>query len=207
MSEPAERFRTKLREQLEFLQRSCDAFDCGAEAEAIRMAIVLRILFHNTKSSTSLITHLGKHGTKMLSSSRGRKDATDFLAFEINLASPRPVITSPILRAEFHEVPLSVWLSSEPVFVHQGRPHPRRNIILSAANKDGGAHVDRQLDAYYEALASGKYLMGIKGNLTYDGPVPFEQGVTHYADNAHLSLLRQFAFETIASAVHFRWLS
>jgi hypothetical protein len=197
----------KLREQLRFMQRSCAAFDQGAEEEAIRIATSLRVIFHNTPASTSLIAHLGLGGKKMLSSSRGHGNWQDFLAHQLNLSSPEPIRMLPLLGDKFIELSIQDWWGNEPVFVHNAEKYPRRKIVLSAANKDGGAHVDHKLDKYYEILCAGEYALGITGNLEYEGEPPFPQGVTQYPKNAHLALIRQFAHETLLSVTHFKWLS
>jgi hypothetical protein len=111
----------------------------------------------------------------------------------------------PRLKRNFQTVSLNNWWKHEPVFLHKGIPNTRRKIVLSAANKDGGAHVDNALEEYYEVLCAGEYAFGITGDLKYKGPAPFEQGVTQYATNAHLALLRQFAHEVLSSANHFKW--
>jgi hypothetical protein len=74
------------------------------------------------------------------------------------------------------------------VFIFHGTPYARRKIVLSAANKDGGAHVDAELEEFYEFLAGGEFAFGITGDLKYHGPPPFEQAVTQYAPNAHLGV-------------------
>jgi hypothetical protein len=48
-----------LQEQLEFLARSGQSFDEGFEGEAKRIAVTLRVLFHDTRSSESLLHQLG----------------------------------------------------------------------------------------------------------------------------------------------------
>ena len=202
---PHSRFATKLQEQLQFIQRSAEAFDHGAEEEALRIATSLRVIFHQTTSSTSLITHLGFGDKKLLSSSRGHGDWRDYLAHEINLNSPMPIRMKPILGDKFHELSIEDWWRSETVFVHAGTNHSRRKIVLSAANKDGGAHVDSDLEQYYEFLCGGQYSFGITGNLEYDGPAPFPQGVTIFPKNAHFALIRQFAHEILSSVAHFKW--
>src|ERR1700730_8897144 len=47
-----------LREQHQFLLRSAAAFDQGFEAEAKRLATVIRVLLHDTASSRSLLSQL-----------------------------------------------------------------------------------------------------------------------------------------------------
>jgi len=51
-------FKLRLREQLEFVSRSAEAFDEGHKQEAVRIATALRVIFHDTKYSTSLVKHL-----------------------------------------------------------------------------------------------------------------------------------------------------
>ena len=198
------RFRKKFEEQLQFIRRSAEAYDAGAEEESLRIATALRVIFHQTGSSTSLITHLAFGNKRMLSSSRGHGDWKDYLSEEININSSIPVRMRPMLGDNFHEVSIHDWWN-ETVFVHNGVSHARRKIILSAANKDGGAHVDADLETYYEFLCGGQYLLGITGDLQYNGPAPFPQGVTIYPTNAHFALIRQFAHEVLASVDHFDW--
>lgn len=200
------RLTEKMREQLRFMQRSCEAFDKGFEDEAIRIATSLRIIFHHTNASTSLIAHLRFGGKKMLSSSRGHGDWKDYLAQQINLSSPQPVRMIPLLGNKFRELSIEDWWRHEPVFIYNTQEYSRRRIILSAANKDGGAHVDEELEKYYEYICSGEHAIGITGSLEYKGEPPFPQGITLYPNNAHLALIRQFAYETLVSVAHFDWL-
>src|SRR5256885_1737979 len=91
------RFADKLREQLRFLSRSASLYDQGAEDEALRMATALRVVLHDTQSSTSLFKHLGLTNMHLLSSSRGHGNWQDYLSQEINLSSSEPVRMRPLL--------------------------------------------------------------------------------------------------------------
>jgi len=71
-------------------------------------------------------------------------------------------------------------------------PLTRRSIVLAAANKDGGAHVDSGLTAEYEALAQD----GAIGSFRQDAhetqsDVPIVE--------AHLVALRQIGYELLHS--------
>jgi hypothetical protein len=200
------RLAAKLRQQLQFVRRSCDAFDASAEDESFRIAIALRIIFHDKGRSTSLLRHLGLEGTKMLSSSRGLGDWKDFLAHKLDLSSLQPIRMVPLLGDRFIELQLDEWWNNETVFIHDRVEYSRRLIILSAAEKDGGAHVDEELEHYYQVLCSGEYAIGITGDLQFDGEAPFPQGVTLYPTNAHLALIRQFAHEVLVSSSYYDWL-
>jgi hypothetical protein len=200
------RFITKLQEQITFLQRSCILFDNRAHDEGLRMATALRIMFWDKGRNVSLLSHLKLRDGYMLSTSRGHGDYKDYLQYILNFSSSIPVSTLPMLGDKFRAITFNEWWCHESVFVHDGQKYSRQRIVLSAAHKDGGAHVDKELEDFYEVLSSGRFGFGLKGNFTYAGPPPFEQNVTQYAPNAHLSLLRQFSHETLASAQQFNWL-
>jgi hypothetical protein len=200
------RMRAKLREQLGFLERSASHFDIGHEDEALRLATTMRVLFHDTGHSTSVLTLVSMRNTTMLSTPRTHfTDWRCFLNERIDLNATAPVALLPKLGDQFTKVPFASWWDSDSVTNDKGVSVSRRRIVLGAANKDGGAHVDPKLDRFYENLARGKYALGITGNLTYDGPPPFEQGITHYPRNGHLALLRQFAHEVLNTAQQFDW--
>jgi len=53
-------FEAHFEDQLAFLEASSASFDNGFEAEAKRLAVALRVLFHETRNSKSLLKMLGK---------------------------------------------------------------------------------------------------------------------------------------------------
>lgn len=206
------RFRAELRKQLGFLGRTAKLFDEGHEDEGVRLAAVMRVLFHDTfhpktgkPNSISLLTHLGmRESCTMLTTPPTQlADWRDFLAVKIDLNSATPSSLVPRLDLQLIEIPFTTWWDSDSVRAKASVS--RRRLITNAANKDGGAHVDRKLERFYEELMHANWSLGITGNLTYDGPPPFEQGVTQYPKNAHLALLRQFAYEVLATAERFGW--
>ena len=60
-------FRAQLASQLEFIQSSCDLYDVGKVREGVRIATALRVLFHQTRKSTSVLTHLSAIDIALLS--------------------------------------------------------------------------------------------------------------------------------------------
>lgn len=203
-----DRFIKKFQEQFQFIQRSCRSYDEGYEDESIRLATSLRVIFHNTMASTSLIKHLNFNNKIMLSSSGGQGNILDLLSWVIDINSPQPVKTRPQLGDKFRQISIKEWWDIEQVFTYKTQKYTRKKIILTATNKDGGAHVDEELDKFYEALSAGSGIDGISitGNLTYNGEPPFQQGVNQSAKNVQLSLIRQFAHEFLAAVTHFSWL-
>jgi len=210
-----ERYKNLLGSHIGFLERSAQLYDSGHEDEALRLATSLRVMFHDTKNSTSLLKHLRLKDTKMHATPRGRNDALDYVGHEIDLASPEPVVMRPLLGEKFDRVSLAHWWTAEVVLTHRHtetdaetgddveieEKYTRSQIILAVANKDGGAHVDANLPEDYKVLCAGEYGFGITGNLTYDGPPPFPQDVTIYPKNGNYALVRQFAHETLGLAL------
>lgn len=117
----ASRYEERLVSHIGFLRTSSATFDSVQEDEALRLATSIRVIVHDTDKSTSLLSHLQLKGTRMLSSSRGHGDWQDYLAHEINLASPRPIVMKPLLGDAFAEIPLADWWEKESIFVHTGR--------------------------------------------------------------------------------------
>ena len=202
------RFVTSLGEQLDFIAASCEAYDVGKESEAKRIAQALRVLFHDKSGSPSLAVHLGMKNWEILSSPpRVLAEYSNFVAIKIELTSATPVRAIPILGNQFEITPLADWWDRVTAYSFDQRQYTRRNLILAAANKDGGSHVDAKLAPFYEDLASGIRSLGIDGkNLEYSGAAPFDQNQVQYPQNLHLAIIRQFGHEVCATAHHYRWL-
>ena len=190
-----ERYRNHLRRQLAFLSCSCDAYDKGFQDEAIRIAVVLRVLIHDTKSSTSLLTHLCCKNINLLSTVApiypGAAAAQGMALYSLGANGAK---FGPILGEGWYAQPLQVvdwWHQTVAVFLKVG-PVTRRDIVLGAANRDGGAHVDRTLTPTYTALSED----GALGSLVYQCGV--EERVEPLA-SAHLVYLRQMGYEVLHS--------
>jgi hypothetical protein len=211
-SNPKARFATLMRDQLVFLRASCEAYDSGVEAEAIRIATVLRTVFKDKGTrTTSLLTHMGMWQIPILSSKVESVEGGDhfkaFVNFQIDFSSLHPVCARPLLRTGFCEIPRNTWWDGEPVYTHKGVEYSRAKLVGAAADRDGGAHVDGQLDDFYEELIEG--LRGITldaSNLTFSGTPLFDVTQPQATHGLHFAMLRQFGHEVLASAKHYRWL-
>jgi hypothetical protein len=201
-----ERFKSILRSHVGIIERAVRDYDEGHEDASLSISNSLRAIFHDKGRTVSVLSRLSLKNTPMLTTGRGHGDWKDYLAHVIDITSSRPVVMKPVLGDPVACEPLDVWWDSEPIFVDKGIKYTRRRIVLSMAEKGGGTHADEDLEPFYEVLSSGRYGFGIIGDLTYDGPPPFPQGVTIYSDNAHFALVRQFAHEVLASAHDFNWL-
>lgn len=203
-----ERYIRKLAEQLQFIQTSGAAYDTGLEHEAYRLAVSLRVLFHKSPHSTPLMERLRMENSAILSSATGQSDWRDYVAILLSFGSSTPVSCRPKLGDKFYQMPLHKWWHEEIVHRFEDRDYHRRDLVLTAANKDGGAHVDEKLSQFYEDLASGKHGISINGkDLVYPHGAPYDQSVEQSSRNMHLAMIRQFAHEVLASASHFKWLA
>jgi hypothetical protein len=193
-------FQAQLRRQLGFLERSASSFDAGFCDEGIRIATALRVIFHHTAQSTSLLTHLNAPNVRI------RSKAPDAAKQAAQLGSGTLVgvfwslasITMSAAGGSFKPsletndrdrfLPASGWWME--VFAHlNGVNYTRRAVVLWAANKDGGAHVDSDFPPDYQELkASGAV-----------GFFEYADGQTEEIENAHLVFLRTMAFEVLNS--------
>ena len=88
-------------------------------------------------------------------------------------------------------IPATQWWDDEPVFILSCSKITRWNIVDWAANKDGGAHVDKEFPKPYQQLHAN-----VQG-LTVTTPRGQAIHVSH--ENAHLAALRQMAYEVSKS--------
>src|ERR1051326_3631109 len=187
-------FPAQLRRQIGFLERSCLTYDSGHHEEALRIAVSLRVLFHDTPKSASLLTHLGsKASARVLSTFElgSRKAAKPGLlcAFTPLWLEPTGERTAPlddVIRRDL--VSVEEWWSEIIMCIKEKLT--RKDIALAAANQDGGAHVD--------AVPGTKAMELIEGVGTL---TTISQGrvTKRLLDNHHFPLLRQFAHEALSS--------
>ena len=80
---------------------------------------------------------------------------------------------------------------AQPVFIRNKVMYTRKDVVLSAANKDGGAHVDEP-DEKLQALQTAFWT---KSQTNADG-----QTTTIPTENNHFRMLRRFADELLLSS-------
>ena len=188
-----DKFQSHLKKQLSFLERSCAAYDQGCNDEAIRIATVIRVIIHNTKSSTSLLKHLNATTINLLTSVNPVISESDpiFMLGMGKLINGQYLPKLELASGEL--IPVSKWWSQTVMKNGNIISLTRKNIVLTAANKDGGAHVDAKLTPAYEELAKD----GAMGTSVQYNPLT---GYKVEPDtDAHLLSLRQMGFELLNS--------
>jgi len=150
-----------LKNQIGFLTSSARSYDKGCEAEAIRLAVAIRILVHDKSKSKSLLTQLDKKNILFYDS------ASDFDPRErmthIGLAA---LMMGGTGGAEYSarlddipphrlnkKIPLNEWWNKIIIVDKERNQFTRNSLVLNVANKDGGAHIDATIDKEYAALS------------------------------------------------------
>ena len=151
-----------LRRQIRFLVRSAEAYDQGDEAEAQRLAVVVRTLLHDTPASRSLVGQLGLMGLlEFVDTARavhpGNIMATSGLVqvqFSTNPPSGRCVAGLGDLPPDRlgRRTAFSIWWNRGVTKPRNGVEYSRADMVLAVANREGGAHVDPLRDPIYQAL-------------------------------------------------------
>jgi len=191
-----------LKEQLEMLRKSCEGFDRGDILEAKRIAVHLRILWHNTRQSTGLASQLNLANDVI---------DTAFVvppAF-VSSASPEPSSDERRLfavggkrayvplfdygPAGVNRIPFNQWWEGTVISDGSGHKFSRKDLVLAVANTDGGAHVDPALDPEYYALTR-KGTFGIIRVVPTDDPKVFRRIET---PSPVAVTLRQIGHETL----------
>lgn len=148
--------RCHLAEQIEFLKLSTHSYDNGFQSESKRLAVTARVLLHDTASSTSLLNMLSMKTIKFYDTSAPHDES--------NLMSHSSLTQMGMRKGKAHVLPtldggpFQRHINFDPwwngiVFVDKDKNEfSRKDIVLSLANKEGGAHVDKNLDDAYVNL-------------------------------------------------------
>jgi len=150
-----------LSEQIHFLKESCVSYDKGMTGEAKRLAVVIRVLLHDTSHSISLLNQLDSKNilffdtsipfnTENLLSHQGLTmiingpDGAEYIPR--CLAPPRPEL-SPQKQLEFEK-----WWKGTVLIDKERNEFSRKDLVLNLCDKEGGAHVDPKLDPRFAKL-------------------------------------------------------
>jgi tetratricopeptide (TPR) repeat protein len=181
------RYKQLLSDHLRFLERSAIEFDRGDIREALRIATSLRVIFHQTTKSKALLEHL--NAWSIMLRTETAKDLKDLPA-PVFMAdwSSSPDTNVSHDNAEYLSV--KEWWEEYPVAATSGIWITRKDIVLWAANKDGGAHVDDILPATYTKALQG---------MTFTGPDKKTGEILPREIITPFYKLRQFAYEVLHS--------
>lgn len=139
------------------LRLSSESFDKGFYGEAKRLAVCVRVLLHDTNQSRSLFDQMGIKRTVSFSASTSIYSKNNLLsechlvmAYISAQSTYMPVLdTGPF---GFQRVPFDTWWGECVIRDKHRETFSRKELVLWYANKEGGAHVDPQLNERYRRL-------------------------------------------------------
>lgn len=183
-----------LAEQLEFLKLSCASFDNGFTGEIKRLAIASRVLVHDTNSSTSILTLANKKSLDFLDSSDPFDDENSLSHSSLvqihmtpQVAKPKPHLDDLI---QPRIISFDAWWNGIVLVDLRRNEFSRKDIVLYLANKEGGAHVDHEIDEKYYNLRNSNSLGWFS---------VFEDGQEIDGEDQVPATMRQIAHELIKS--------
>ena len=182
----------QLKDHFGFIQNSCDLFDEGHGGEAKRIATSIRVLVHDTIVSHSLLEQLGyKLSLQFLSLAVPKKTRNLGPYWGLlDLSLPQRIYMPKLDQVAPRPMPFNNWWQ-EPVLKDGDQTlYTRRDLVLFLANKDGGAHVDPEIDEAYEKLTRKNHV-GVE--------VAVAGKVIDWNANPVLPSVRQIGYEIMES--------
>lgn len=142
-----------LSEQLQFIKLSADSYDAGYDAEAKRLAVSIRVLLHDTDKSYSLLNQLNRKDIKFYDTSFTFNPNNILTHGGLTAISTTPSQPSQYVALldnlppnVIQQVDFDEWWN-KVIFVDNKRQQlTRKQLVIIAANQDGGAHVDPKID-------------------------------------------------------------
>lgn len=193
-----------LSEQLQFIASSASAFDQGELSESKRIALVIRVLVHDTSASHSLLAQLG------IKDSLAWADSAPVIDNDPNIVGRSPGLTSMGLGAggitfsarhmdsieqsnTTRYVSFSDWWERPVILDSNNAEFSRKELVLALVNKDGGAHLDRlneKTHALVHGNSAGFVRIDTAGGTSEPIPTPIYASVRTVAEELLLTLRR-----------------
>jgi hypothetical protein len=186
----------QLTEQLHFLINDCKNFDSGDVTIAKRIAVILRVLLHDTNTSISLLGQLNLKKACFYSTTKGVDVANiltqaSLLILKVgNGVSKYEVPFDNRPPHQFSWMSFDDWWNQNVFLDNKRRIISRKKLITYVANQDGGAHVDPELDEVYYDLSRKNSITWLD---TFNNPL---------GPNPVLLSIRQIAYEVITTLKH-----
>jgi hypothetical protein len=177
MARPKENALARLKEQMDFLRTSLRAFYDGNFAESVRIATIIRVLVHESGRSKPLLTQLQPNGLDLpildhVGEWPGEKA---IFRFAVSIRMGATIAPAVDLASKHYKLSsIGSWWNDE-VFAFQSRLgtqliYPRKQVVLVLANKEGGAHVDKDVDSDYARLLTDSPLSFGFGGIEVETP-------------------------------------
>ena len=187
-----------LKEQKKLLQIDCKEYDSGEEIAAKHISVTLRVLFHDSNISHSLLKAIGIRDKTWIDSSHGLHQ--DNMIAECSLMTMRitngiggayvPKCLTEYDLSEYRYRLFVDWWNMPIVLDNNKKIFNRRQMVEFVANTDSGAHVDEELEKDYKDLTKKNYF-----EWEY-----IQNGIsTPFTGKVELICMRQIAFEVLTT--------
>lgn len=189
----------KVQEQVEVLGILAQTFDSGKRVVGYPMATTVRVLVHETASSHALLAQLGELNSITFIDTSMPFNPRNLLVSHEGLVMmkmtvgvdadwvPLNEIPVPPPGAEPRDVPFNTWWNTDVMRDSQGTTWNRRRMVLTVANKEGGAHIDPHQPVDVRAIEE-ENSMGWSYQDPINGSQPFSHGPL-------MPSIRQIAYE------------
>jgi len=134
-----------IRQQHDRLKEAVDAFYADKEVQALNIAITVRVLIHETNRSSSLLSRVNPNYWDLTIHHKPVLNPQAVFAVPLTIQiggdGTRKIIRTSLDSPSYKLVPLSEWWSAayQPLGTLR---LSKKDIILTVADKDGGAHID-----------------------------------------------------------------
>ena len=156
VSRTSDELNSLLEEQLDFLKLSCTSFDNGFAGEIKRLAVSVRLLVYDTNSSTSLLTLTNSKLIDFVDTADPYDDENVLSHSSLVQIHMTPQGAKPKAHLDDALQPRSIlfdaWWNGIVLVDSNKNEFSRKDITLYLANKEGGAHVDHEIDEKYHNL-------------------------------------------------------
>ena len=187
----------QLKSQLFKLETFNSLFDSGNWSIAIEIAVKLRVIFHNTDKSKSLLALLKMQHVHFLDTSDkfNPRSPISHWGLLIMTLGERTIANNQFFQPKLNDsttmnnVSFENWWNNKKILKgFDNNTFTRKKLILEVANKDGGAHVDEYLNEDYRKLSRENSI---------GWSFVTEQGEKTPFNNPVLPSIRQISYEAI----------
>jgi len=171
-----------LKQQYDFLLSDVEQYEKGNPHFAVKIAATLRTIFHNTATSKAILPDLAqRYGYRIRFKSKQQGlmlhgSCTLYIGFMVgNRILPRDYFDAPFFIDSDFE---TYW--NAVVYKEGSTIYTRKQMILFAANKWGGAHVDPEIPHKFLRLTDGtgpKLISEKCGEEMIIGRIPYEMAI------------------------------
>jgi hypothetical protein len=152
----------RLKEQRDFLRSDIEQHEKGQAHFAFKLAGTLRTIFHSTQVSTPILPDLAeRHGLQMSFKGHRERQFDDFTVLYVGfqVGNLKPDFSAPFLVTVDFE---KYW--NEIIYVEGKIRYTRSQLVLYAANKLGGTHVDPKIPQDLLRIINGNVVLASKSH-------------------------------------------